>query len=142
MPPRSQVTDAYKQYDFGKVVRLLQAFYTRELSGFYFSIVKDRCVAGAGRGELAGAGRGWDQRCPSCMAVAEPGPLGSLYCEREDDPKRRSCQTALAQILDVLTRAFAPVLPHLAEEVFQHLPYGAGEASGRPRALQMGSGVG
>ncbi|XP_013362486.1 PREDICTED: isoleucine--tRNA ligase, mitochondrial [Chinchilla lanigera] len=86
----SKVTDAYKQYDFGKVVRLLQAFYTRELSNFYFSIIKDR-----------------------------------LYCEKEDDPKRRSCQTALAQILDVLVRAFAPILPHLAEEVFQHLPYGA-----------------
>ncbi|XP_010640977.1 isoleucine--tRNA ligase, mitochondrial [Fukomys damarensis] len=86
----SKVTDAYKQYDFGKVVRLLQAFYTRELSGFYFSIIKDR-----------------------------------LYCEKEDDPKRRSCQMALAQILDVLVRAFAPILPHLAEEVFQHLPYGS-----------------
>ncbi|KAM6165931.1 isoleucine--tRNA ligase, mitochondrial [Erethizon dorsatum] len=85
-----KVTDAYKQYDFGKVVRLLQAFYTRELSNFYFSIIKDR-----------------------------------LYCEKEDDPKRRSCQTALAQILDVLVRAFAPILPHLAEEVFQYLPYGA-----------------
>ncbi|KAM5238756.1 isoleucine--tRNA ligase, mitochondrial [Ctenodactylus gundi] len=84
-----KVTDAYKQYDFGKVVRLLRAFYTRELSNFYFSIIKDR-----------------------------------LYCETEKDPKRRSCQTALVQILDVLVRAFAPILPHLAEEVFQHLPYG------------------
>lgn len=44
--PRSgfvpQVTDSYRQYDFGKVVRLLRAFYTRELSNFYFSIIKDR----------------------------------------------------------------------------------------------------
>ncbi|GAB1285834.1 Isoleucine--tRNA ligase, mitochondrial [Apodemus speciosus] len=84
----TKITDSYKQYDFGKAVRLLKAFYTRELSGFYFSIVKDR-----------------------------------LYCESEKDPKRRSCQTALAEILDVLVRAFAPILPHLAEEVFQHIPY-------------------
>ncbi|KAF6073336.1 isoleucyl-tRNA synthetase 2, mitochondrial [Phyllostomus discolor] len=83
-----KVTDSYKQYDFGKVIRLLQAFYTRELSNFYFSIIKDR-----------------------------------LYCESAGDPKRRSCQTALAEILDVMVRAFAPILPHLAEEVFQHIPY-------------------
>ncbi|XP_006869776.1 PREDICTED: isoleucine--tRNA ligase, mitochondrial [Chrysochloris asiatica] len=84
----NKITESYKQYDFGKVVRLLQAFYTRELSNFYFSIIKDR-----------------------------------LYCENEKDPKRRSCQTALAEILDVVVRSFAPILPHLAEEVFQHIPY-------------------
>lgn len=70
------------------MVRLLRAFYTRELSTFYFSIIKDR-----------------------------------LYCENAKDPKRRSCQTALAEILDVLVRSFAPILPHLAEEVFQYVPY-------------------
>ncbi|XP_019495156.1 PREDICTED: isoleucine--tRNA ligase, mitochondrial [Hipposideros armiger] len=84
----NKITDSYKQYDFGKVVRLLRAFYTRELSNFYFSIIKDR-----------------------------------LYCENASDPKRRSCQTALAEILDVIARSFAPILPHLAEEVFQHMPY-------------------
>ncbi|NXY44640.1 SYIM protein, partial [Ceuthmochares aereus] len=46
-----------------------------------------------------------------------------LYCEEEKDPKRRSCQTVLAQALDVVVRSFAPILPHLAEEVFQYLPY-------------------
>ncbi|EQB78580.1 hypothetical protein CB1_001073068 [Camelus ferus] len=46
-----------------------------------------------------------------------------LYCERANDPRRRSCQTALAEILDVVVRSFAPILPHLAEEVFQHVPY-------------------
>ncbi|XP_007935121.1 isoleucine--tRNA ligase, mitochondrial [Orycteropus afer afer] len=84
----NKITESYKQYDFGKVIRLLRAFYTRELSNFYFSIIKDR-----------------------------------LYCENENDPKRRSCQTALAEILDVIVRSFAPILPHLAEEVFQHIPY-------------------
>ncbi|XP_048353464.1 isoleucine--tRNA ligase, mitochondrial isoform X1 [Sphaerodactylus townsendi] len=84
----NKVTDAYKEYDYSKVIRLLQAFHTREVSSFYFSIVKDR-----------------------------------LYCEEEKDPKRRSCQTALAAVLDTLVRSFAPILPHLAEEVFQYLPY-------------------
>ncbi|XP_020140016.2 isoleucine--tRNA ligase, mitochondrial [Microcebus murinus] len=84
----NKVTESYRQYDFGKVVRLLQTFYTRELSNFYFSIIKDR-----------------------------------LYCEKENDPKRRSCQTVLDEILDVIVRSFAPILPHLAEEVFQHIPY-------------------
>ncbi|NWW43589.1 SYIM protein, partial [Pedionomus torquatus] len=46
-----------------------------------------------------------------------------LYCEEEKDPKRRSCQTVLAEALDIVVRSFAPILPHLAEEVFQHLPY-------------------
>ncbi|NWI09159.1 SYIM protein, partial [Crypturellus soui] len=46
-----------------------------------------------------------------------------LYCEGEKDPKRRSCQTVLAEALDVVVRSFAPILPHLAEEVFQYLPY-------------------
>ncbi|XP_076190713.1 isoleucine--tRNA ligase, mitochondrial isoform X1 [Aptenodytes patagonicus] len=84
----SKVTEAYKEYDYSKVVRLLQAFCSRNLSNFYFSVIKDR-----------------------------------LYCEEEKDPKRRSCQTVLAEALDIVVRSFAPILPHLAEEVFQHLPY-------------------
>lgn len=83
-----KVTDAYMEYDFGKVIRLLLAFITRDLSSFYFSIIKDR-----------------------------------LYCEQEGNPRRRSCQTVLAEAVDVITHSFAPILPHLAEEVYQHLPY-------------------
>lgn len=81
-----KVTEAYKEYDFGKVIRLMLAFINRELSNFYFSIIKDR-----------------------------------LYCEDEKHPKRRSCQTVLDEALDVITRSVAPILPHLAEEIFQHL---------------------
>lgn len=84
----SKVTQAYKSYEFGKVIRLLEALVTRDLSSFYFSIIKDR-----------------------------------LYCEEDRDPKRRSCQTVLVEMLDVVVRSFAPILPHLAEEVFQYLPY-------------------
>ncbi|KAM5163437.1 isoleucine--tRNA ligase, mitochondrial [Mantella aurantiaca] len=84
----SKVTEAYKNYEFGKVIRLLEALITRDLSSFYFSVIKDR-----------------------------------LYCEEEKDPKRRSCQTVLSEALDIVVRSIAPILPHLAEEVFQHVPY-------------------
>ncbi|XP_062864083.1 isoleucine--tRNA ligase, mitochondrial isoform X2 [Trichomycterus rosablanca] len=82
-----KVTDAYSEYDCGRVIRLLQAFITRDLSSFYFSIIKDR-----------------------------------LYCDAENSPGRRSCQTVLEEILDGVTRSIAPILPHLAEEVYQHAP--------------------
>ncbi|KAM9340808.1 isoleucine--tRNA ligase, mitochondrial [Symphorus nematophorus] len=82
-----KVTDAYSEFDAGRVIRVLQAFITRELSSFYFSIIKDR-----------------------------------LYCDPEDSLGRRSCQTVLEEILDGVTRSIAPILPHLAEEVYLHAP--------------------
>lgn len=82
-----KVTDAYSEFDAGRVIRVLQAFITRELSSFYFSIIKDR-----------------------------------LYCDPEDSLGRRSCQTVLEEILDGVTRSVAPILPHLAEEVYLHAP--------------------
>lgn len=45
-----------------------------------------------------------------------------LYCEPEDSLGRRSCQTVLQKVLDGVTRSIAPVLPHLAEEVYVHSP--------------------
>ncbi|XP_072221720.1 isoleucine--tRNA ligase, mitochondrial isoform X1 [Leuresthes tenuis] len=82
-----KVTDAYSEFDSGRAIRVLQAFINRDLSSFYFSIIKDR-----------------------------------LYCDPEDSLGRRSCQTALEEILDGVTRSIAPMLPHLAEEVYLHAP--------------------
>ncbi len=45
-----------------------------------------------------------------------------LYCDSEDSLGRRSCQTVLEEILDGVTRSIAPILPHLAEEVYLHAP--------------------
>ncbi len=45
-----------------------------------------------------------------------------LYCDPEDSLGRRSCQTVLEEILDGVSRSIAPVLPHLAEEVYLHSP--------------------
>lgn len=36
---------------------------------------------------------------------------------------RRSCQTVLAAHLLSIARVIAPILPHLAEDVWQHLPF-------------------
>lgn len=45
-----------------------------------------------------------------------------LYCDPKDSLGRRSCQTALEEILDGVSRSIAPVLPHLTEEVYLHSP--------------------
>ncbi|PAA47983.1 hypothetical protein BOX15_Mlig020645g1 [Macrostomum lignano] len=45
-----------------------------------------------------------------------------LYCFPADSPDRRSAQAALWQSLRAITMATAPVLPHLAEEVYAALP--------------------
>ena len=37
-----QVTDAYSEFDAGRVIRILQAFISRDVSSCYFSIIKDR----------------------------------------------------------------------------------------------------
>nr|CAD7588297.1 unnamed protein product [Timema genevievae] len=52
-----------------------------------------------------------------------------LYCEHESDPRRRDCQTVLFYILETLTGAFAPVVPHLAEEVYLYHPHYTGSRS-------------
>ncbi len=46
-----------------------------------------------------------------------------LYISAPDAARRRSCQTVLAIALESLTRAIAPVLSHLAEDIWQYLPY-------------------
>jgi isoleucyl-tRNA synthetase len=46
-----------------------------------------------------------------------------LYISAPDSFRRRSCQTVLAIILENLTRAISPVLCHMAEDIWQYLPY-------------------
>ncbi|MGD2180624.1 isoleucine--tRNA ligase [Lusitaniella coriacea] len=46
-----------------------------------------------------------------------------LYISDLNSPRRRSCQTVLAVALENLARAIAPVLSHLAEDIWQFLPY-------------------
>jgi len=46
-----------------------------------------------------------------------------LYISAVDSFRRRSCQTVLAIALENLARAIAPVLCHMAEDIWQNLPY-------------------
>jgi isoleucyl-tRNA synthetase len=52
-----------------------------------------------------------------------------LYISSADAHRRRSCQTVLAVALENLSRAIAPVLSHLAEDIWQFLPYSTGHDS-------------
>ena len=51
-----------------------------------------------------------------------------LYVSPQNSARRRSCQSVLIACLDTLPRLLAPLLPHLAEELWQALPYKKGEA--------------
>jgi isoleucyl-tRNA synthetase len=57
-----------------------------------------------------------------------------LYISAEDSPRRRSCQTVLAIALENLAKAIAPVLSHMAEDIWQALPY----ATPHPSVFQAG----
>ncbi|XP_011621916.2 isoleucine--tRNA ligase, chloroplastic/mitochondrial isoform X1 [Amborella trichopoda] len=46
-----------------------------------------------------------------------------LYVGGTTSLNRRSCQTVLAAHLLCIVRVIAPILPHLAEDVWQHLPF-------------------
>ncbi len=52
-----------------------------------------------------------------------------LYISAANSPRRRSCQTVLAIAIGNLARAIAPVLSHMAEDIWQNLPYEKEQAS-------------
>ncbi len=59
-----------------------------------------------------------------------------LYSEAADSPRRRAVQTVLADVLEVLVRVLAPVLPFTTDEVWEHYPEGLRE-EGRPFSVQL-----
>jgi isoleucyl-tRNA synthetase len=46
-----------------------------------------------------------------------------LYISKVNEFRRRSCQTVLNHLMVQLSVMLAPVVPHLAEDLWQHLPY-------------------
>ncbi|MGP1387703.1 MAG: isoleucine--tRNA ligase [Thainema sp.] len=52
-----------------------------------------------------------------------------LYISSLDSSRRRSCQTVLAIAIENLARAIAPVLSHMAEDIWQHIPYNTSSKS-------------
>ncbi|CAM9113633.1 unnamed protein product, partial [Ectocarpus fasciculatus] len=54
-----------------------------------------------------------------------------LYVPRADSFRRRSCQTVLYLMLEQLLSVMAPIVPHLAEDAWHHLPY----AKAKPKSV-------
>lgn len=81
-----QGRDHYRAYQFHPVCSSLQVVLTNDISGFYFSVVKDR------------------------LYTMAPGSLG-----------RRSAQSALFHLLEILVRLIAPILSFTAEEIWQEM---------------------
>jgi isoleucyl-tRNA synthetase len=52
-----------------------------------------------------------------------------LYVSGASDFRRRSCQTVLSLVVERLAVLIAPVLCHMAEDIWQNLPYPVAEAS-------------
>lgn len=46
-----------------------------------------------------------------------------LYISAVDDKRRRSCQSVINLCLVGFAKAIAPLLPHMAEDIWQNLPY-------------------
>ena len=60
-----------------------------------------------------------------------------LYVSAPADRRRRSCQTVMALIIERLAGLIAPVLCHMAEDIWQNLPYAIEEASVFQRGWPM-----
>jgi|GEM_PF-33132 len=52
-----------------------------------------------------------------------------LYVSSPSERRRRSCQTVMALIIERLAGAISPVLCHMAEDIWQNLPYTVAEDS-------------
>jgi len=46
-----------------------------------------------------------------------------LYIQGKDSAERRSCQTVMQALLEALAVLISPLTPHMAEDVWQALPY-------------------
>ena len=46
-----------------------------------------------------------------------------LYISGIDDTRRRSCQTVIHKCLEGFAKAISSILPHMAEDIWQNLPY-------------------
>jgi isoleucyl-tRNA synthetase len=59
-----------------------------------------------------------------------------LYIGEKDSARRRSCQTVFKTIVEGMSKMMAPILPHMAEDIWVNLPYTP--ASGAQSVFQDG----
>ena len=59
-----------------------------------------------------------------------------LYIAEKDSARRRSCQTVFKIIVEGMSKMMAPILPHMAEDIWVNLPYKP--ASGAQSVFQDG----
>ena len=57
---------------------------------------------------------------PKLSTVYMEAVKDDLYCASEDDAYRRGAVATLSKVFDTMLRLVAPVVPHLAEELYEH----------------------
>ena len=92
----------FDQYQFHTAFKLIHTELVRTISGFYFSVIKDR-----------------------------------LYTMGPNSRGRRSAQTALYYLLEMLVRILAPVSSFTAEEIWQEMRAMPGLAANRKASVLM-----
>jgi isoleucyl-tRNA synthetase len=121
------VQTALKVHNSGKALQLVHNCVANDLSALYFDCIKDTvCV----------------------LPFPLPSPSFTLffrYCDSRMSPHRLAAQTMLWRALRTLVQSFAPILPHLAEDVFQEAPvlftHGSTFTHSEQSAKEYGSSV-
>jgi isoleucyl-tRNA synthetase len=57
-----------------------------------------------------------------------------LYCETPDAIRRRASQTVIHEMLVALVKLLAPILPHTADEAWEHIP---NKPAGEPESVHL-----
>ena len=102
---------AYDEFNFNRAMVELAHFCTSTLSSFYFEIIKDSLYADSLKAE---------RRKAIVWTLKQVGETHHLTCllKHGIDDGNQLC----AKLLPVMMSIAAPVIPHLAEDVWQHWP--------------------
>jgi isoleucyl-tRNA synthetase len=100
----TSVQTALKVHNTGKALQLVHNCVANDLSALYFDSIKDTMCA------------------VHVFPFLSFAHLPSRYCDSRMSPHRLGAQTMLWRVLRTLVQSFAPILPHLAEDVFQEAP--------------------
>jgi hypothetical protein len=120
------VQAALKTHNTGKALQLINNCVANDMSALYFDCVKDTlCVLF------------------TCFVFFQS--LFCSYCDSRMSPHRLAVQTMIWRALRTLVQSFAPMLPHLAEDVFQAAPglftHGSAFSHSEQSAKEYGSSI-